>query len=201
MFPLTLGANIGTTVTGLLAAMVSDNIDALQVALCHLFFNVTGIVIWYPIPFFRNIPLNGARTLGRATRRSRLVPPIYILAVFFVIPLLLLGISALFEEKTVGFTVLGSFVVIAVALVIVRFAWWWKRQDGHAKCLQCLDKREAYNKTMKTLPEDMELLKKKVTQLSEHTGLPDDVENDEESLKKERGDSEGEVPGQNDEVK
>jgi sodium-dependent phosphate cotransporter len=44
MFPLTLGANIGTTVTGLLASMVSDSVDALQVALSHLFFNISGIV-------------------------------------------------------------------------------------------------------------------------------------------------------------
>ena len=44
MFPLTLGANIGTTVTGLLAALVSDSTDALQVALSHLFFNISGIM-------------------------------------------------------------------------------------------------------------------------------------------------------------
>ncbi|KAL7447677.1 hypothetical protein ACHAXS_000061, partial [Conticribra weissflogii] len=95
MLPLTLGANIGTTVTGLLAALVSDNVHALQVALCHLFFNISGIVIWYPLPFMRKVPLNGARALGRATRRSRFIPPIYIIIVFFVIPLLLLGLSAL----------------------------------------------------------------------------------------------------------
>merc|ERR1711915_670366 len=51
MFPLTLGANIGTTVTGLLASLVSDGTNALQVALCHLFFNISGIIIWYPVPF------------------------------------------------------------------------------------------------------------------------------------------------------
>lgn len=50
MYPLTLGANIGTTLTGFLAAMVSADVDALQVALAHLFFNITGIVIWFPIP-------------------------------------------------------------------------------------------------------------------------------------------------------
>jgi Na+/phosphate symporter len=50
MYPLTLGANIGTTLTGFLAAMVSANTNSLQVALAHLFFNLTGILIWYPIP-------------------------------------------------------------------------------------------------------------------------------------------------------
>jgi solute carrier family 34 (sodium-dependent phosphate cotransporter) len=47
MYPLTLGAGIGTTVTALLAAMVSSKIEGLQIALVHVFFNVTGVVIWY----------------------------------------------------------------------------------------------------------------------------------------------------------
>eukprot|EP00854_Cymbomonas_tetramitiformis_P022587 gene22587-27263_t len=62
MFPLTLGANIGTCVTGLMSASVSTSnaTAAWQVALCHLCFNVLGILIWYPIPFMREIPLEGA---------------------------------------------------------------------------------------------------------------------------------------------
>ena len=53
MYPLTLGCNLGTTVTGLTAALVADTIDSLQVALAHLCFNITGILIFYPIPFMR----------------------------------------------------------------------------------------------------------------------------------------------------
>jgi len=54
IYPLTLGADIGTTFTALMAAMVSSNLGSLQIALAHLFFNLTGIVIWYPIPFMRH---------------------------------------------------------------------------------------------------------------------------------------------------
>ncbi|KAL7512164.1 hypothetical protein ACHAXN_009142 [Cyclotella atomus] len=174
MFPLTLGANIGTTVTGLLASLVSDSVEALQVALAHLFFNITGIVIWYPLPFMRKIPLEAARALGRATRRSKLVPVIYIILVFFVAPLLLLALSAMFEQKTVGFTVLGSFLVIFIAALAARFTWWWKKQNGKQSCLAYLDKREALKNATATLPEDMKFLKSKVAQLCEHTGLPQD---------------------------
>ena len=45
VYPLTLGANLGTTVTGTLAALTADPArvhDTLQLALCHLAFNVTG---------------------------------------------------------------------------------------------------------------------------------------------------------------
>ncbi|KAL7522571.1 hypothetical protein ACHAWX_007295 [Stephanocyclus meneghinianus] len=174
MFPLTLGANIGTTVTGLLASMVSDSVEALQVALCHLFFNITGIVIWYPIPFMRRVPLNGARALGRATRRSKLIPAVYIVTVFIIIPVLLLGIDALFEQHSVGFTVLGSFIVILIILLSLRFIWWWHKQDGKDKTWKYLDRRTIISNTRKTLPEDMEFLKSKVRQLCEHTGLPED---------------------------
>jgi sodium-dependent phosphate cotransporter len=47
MYPLELGADIGTTFTALMAAMVSSKIESLQIALVHLFFNLTGIIIWY----------------------------------------------------------------------------------------------------------------------------------------------------------
>jgi sodium-dependent phosphate cotransporter len=47
MYPLELGADIGTTFTALMAAMVSSKVESLQIALVHLFFNLTGIVIWY----------------------------------------------------------------------------------------------------------------------------------------------------------
>lgn len=176
MLPLTLGANIGTTITGLLASLVSGKVEALQVALAHLFFNLTGILIWYPIPFMRSVPLNGAKALGKWTTRSRLVPPIYILIAFFIIPLGLLGLSALFGQKSMGFTVLGSFLVILVLCGIARFVWWWKKQEGRAKFITFLDKRSAMSDTTRTLPEDMQYLKAKVSQLAEHTGLPEDEE-------------------------
>merc|ERR1711920_932907 len=56
MLPLTLGANIGTTITAFLASLVSGKVVSLQVALAHLLFNITGIIIFYPIPFMRSIP-------------------------------------------------------------------------------------------------------------------------------------------------
>ena len=196
MLPLTLGANIGTTVTGLLAALVSDSVAALQVALAHLFFNISGIIIWYPIPFMRRVPLNGARELGKWTRRSKAIPPIYIIVVFFVCPLLLLGISELFVQKKVGWTVLGTIIVIAVFLGIIRFAWWWRRQDGRTKFIACLDRRHTRQEAIAALPEDMQFLKAKVAKLAEHTGLPEDEEADEE---KAEGTDEAEVAEEADE--
>ncbi|XP_071826933.1 sodium-dependent phosphate transport protein 2B-like [Apostichopus japonicus] len=73
MYPLTLGANIGTTATGIIAALSVDgnNDVALQLALCHLFFNITGIAIWYPVPILRRVPLRMAKKLGDVTSSYR----------------------------------------------------------------------------------------------------------------------------------
>lgn len=179
MLPLTLGANIGTTVTGLTSAMVSDNIDSLQVALAHLFFNITGIIIWYPIPFMRQVPLYAARRLGRATRIWRGFPLVYIFIMFVVIPLFFLGLSALFEEDTKGFKVLGSFIVIVLVLLLCYLAYWCMYMDGTEKCVNCLSERERKRVTMKELPDDMDYVKSKIAALIEHTGLVDDDEGEE----------------------
>ena len=99
MFPLTLGANIGTTLTGIMGATVatSNPGEAMQVALCHLFFNLFGILLWYPVPYMRNIPLNACRFLGRMTahpKYGQAFPLVYTATVFLIIPGICYGIAA-----------------------------------------------------------------------------------------------------------
>jgi len=176
MYPLTLGANIGTTFTALMAAMVSDKIDALQTALAHLFFNIFGILIWYPIPFMRRVPIAIARRLGKCTRIWRLFPVVYIVVMFFVVPGLLLGLSACFEKGSKGLTVLGSFLVILIVFGIGYAFYWWRFKDGKEKCVSCLKARQRQNDAKKALPDDMDYLKAEISRLREHTGLLDEEE-------------------------
>merc|ERR1711972_948565 len=56
MLPLTLGANIGTTCTALIASLVDLKRGGVQIALCHFFFNIVGILIWFPVPLMRQLP-------------------------------------------------------------------------------------------------------------------------------------------------
>lgn len=186
MLPLTLGANIGTTITAIIAALVSSDIEPLQVALAHLFFNITGIAIWYPIPFMRKIPIAGARRLGKATRMWRGFPILYIFIVFFCIPGIFLGISALFEKQKIGFTVLGVFIVLGIAFSIMYSVYWCKWKGGNDKIVESFKAREKRRKTMATLPEDMETIKDQVKALIEHTGLEYDAEAGNEEAEKEK---------------
>jgi len=175
MLPLTLGANIGTTFTGLLAALVSSKIESLQVAICHLFFNITGILIWFPVPLMRNVPLNAARKLGKATRIWRGFPVLYILVIFFALPLAFVGLSTLFEQDSIGMTVLGYFIVCVIAVAMVYSLYWYKFKDGSEKIVACMNDRQAKTSALKSLPSDMEYLKAEITRIKEHTGLIDNA--------------------------
>ena len=98
IYPFTLGANIGTCITALLAATAMTGaaaFPALQIALVHLTYNVLGVVVIYGLPLLRDIPIRNAQTLARFTRRRRSVALVYIALIFFVIPLLVVGISRL----------------------------------------------------------------------------------------------------------
>jgi sodium-dependent phosphate cotransporter len=198
MLPLTLGANIGTTVTAILAALLSTT-AALQVALAHLFFNISGILIWYPVPIMRQVPLNAARQLGKATRIWRGFPLVYIVVMFFFVPLIFLGISYLFTQDSKGLTVLGAFVVIILGVFLIWLAYYCQYKGGKQKCYDCMVTRENRQQALKSLPEDMEFLKAKILQLSEHTGLPEDIEEPAEEAKdiKDEGADSGDVTEEN----
>ena len=92
IFPYTLGANIGTTVTSLLASMVSGTIAPLAVALSHLTFNLLGIGLLYPIKSVREIPIRLAEWFSDLATQNKIYPLLYILIVFFLIPLTLISI-------------------------------------------------------------------------------------------------------------
>jgi sodium-dependent phosphate cotransporter len=87
VFPYALGANVGTTLTAILAALVTGEEAALTVAFVHLLYNIFGIAIIWPV---RRIPLGLANRLAKYSRRSRLVPLGYIVFVFFAIPMALI---------------------------------------------------------------------------------------------------------------
>ena len=87
-FPIMLGANIGTTVTALLASLATDNDAGLTIALVHTLFNVGGVMFFYPIPVLRRIPLRLARLLSVRAQRNVFWVVGYVGVVFVLLPLL-----------------------------------------------------------------------------------------------------------------
>ena len=95
-FPMTIGANIGTTTTAILASFATGNPAAIVIAFAHFLFNLTGTLLIYPIKFARTIPISLAKALGNLAAEKRRYAFIYVLGVFFVVPSLLILISKLF---------------------------------------------------------------------------------------------------------
>jgi sodium-dependent phosphate cotransporter len=87
-YPVTLGANVGTTVTALLAALAASRPEALTVGLVHTIFNLSGILILYGIPVLRPLPIKAAETLADIAVRRRMIAVGYVVGVFLVIPLI-----------------------------------------------------------------------------------------------------------------
>ena len=88
-FPITLGANIGTTVTALLASMAASGENAqsgVVIALVHFLFNITGTVMVYPVPAIRNLPLAAAARFADFAVRSRKWAVAYVLFLFYGLP-------------------------------------------------------------------------------------------------------------------
>jgi sodium-dependent phosphate cotransporter len=142
-YPLTLGSNIGTTTTALMASMAVEGdkfkasmqvkcyiigcryksciltncyithfvpIIFIQIALCHLLFNITGILIFYPIPFMR-FPIPMAKFLGDTTAKYRWFAIIYMVLMFIVVPGVFMGLSFA-----------GTPYVIALAAIIISMS-------------------------------------------------------------------------------
>jgi sodium-dependent phosphate cotransporter len=87
-YPITLGANVGTTITALLASLAVLRPEGLTIALVHMLFNVTALALIYPVRQVRLIPVRLAEALAEvATRRHRVVF-VYALTLFLVLPLL-----------------------------------------------------------------------------------------------------------------
>jgi len=91
-YPVTLGANVGTTITALLAALAASVPEALTIALVHTTFNVIGILILYVIPLMRPVPIMGAERLADVAVRNRMAAVAYVAGAFIVLPLVGLAI-------------------------------------------------------------------------------------------------------------
>jgi solute carrier family 34 (sodium-dependent phosphate cotransporter) len=83
---VTLGANVGTTISALLASLATDRPEALTVALVHTLFNVAGILLFYPVPALRRLPIRIAEALAEMAARRRSMVIGYVIVTFLVIP-------------------------------------------------------------------------------------------------------------------
>ncbi len=96
IYPFTLGANVGTCITALLAATAvsgETQRQALEIALVHLYFNLIGVTIIFGLPFLREVPIRLAERLGDRASRQKSIALVYVGVLFFLVPCMFLGLS------------------------------------------------------------------------------------------------------------
>ena len=130
IFPVTLGSNIGTTATALLASLTTGSVPAVQIALCHLFFNVFGVLIFYPLPPMRKVPLWLATQLGIAGARYRWFAPFYLVFTFVLFPVTIFGLT--FANPAFMIT----FFVLFVILLVTGIVYWHLLQTNRPLLLR-----------------------------------------------------------------
>ena len=98
VFPITVGANIGTTITALIASLAAPAVTAalaLQIALVHLLFNISGVLLVFVSGPTRRIPIRLARWLADIAVRSRRYALLYVILLFYGLPAILVALSRL----------------------------------------------------------------------------------------------------------
>ena len=91
-FPFIIGANMGTTITALIASFFATE-AAVSIAIVHLLFNLLGVLLFLPLASVRRIPIGVAALFGQLTHRNRLYGFLYIILMFFIIPYLLIYLN------------------------------------------------------------------------------------------------------------
>lgn len=89
IFPFIIGANMGTTITAVIAALYKTE-AAISIATVHILFNLIGALIFLPFPSIHRFPIRIASFFGRISLNKKYVSLAYILMTFFIIPFLLI---------------------------------------------------------------------------------------------------------------
>ncbi len=104
VYPFTLGANIGTCITALIAALAiqSGAEFAIQIAFVHLFFNLFAVIFIYALPFLRNIPIYCAQKLANVAVKRKVWAFGYVIGIFFILPVCFIAVSKISESVHFG---------------------------------------------------------------------------------------------------
>ncbi|TYZ62070.1 hypothetical protein PybrP1_004473 [[Pythium] brassicae (nom. inval.)] len=141
VYPLVIGANLGTTGTALLASLVTGKADSVAIALVHFWFNVFGIFLFYPIPITRKPILNWARSLAFWSASWPFSAVLFLLTLFIVAPGILLGLVYMCTADAMATQVLGWVISALVVLAMLGIAFWYARKGGREMWYAFLERK------------------------------------------------------------
>jgi hypothetical protein len=131
---------VGTAVQALLTALGATGRAPLQVALSHVAINLIGVVLWYPLPPLRRIPIYAAKRLGRGAEIWRIFPVLWLVLMWFVMELYFIGLSSLFTDGTEGGLAGGIVIVVVTSTMLAGLFYWCKFRGGDSKYVAFMER-------------------------------------------------------------
>ncbi|KAG6587128.1 putative sodium-dependent phosphate transporter [Phytophthora cinnamomi] len=141
VYPLVIGANLGTTDTALLASLVTGEANSVAIALVHFWFNVLGVFLFYPISITRKPILDSALALAFASAAWPLAAVLFVVVLFIIAPAILLVTVSLCTAQRAIIQALGWMSAAAEVALVVYFLFWYEKKGGRARWHAFLEKR------------------------------------------------------------
>ncbi|OQS05850.1 sodium-dependent phosphate transporter [Thraustotheca clavata] len=132
LYPLILGSNIGTTASGLLAAVVTGRKEAGQVALANIWFNVFGILLFYVVPATRYPVVHCAQRIGKYSAQWPMVAIIFLLVTFALLPGILIALAFIYDAGAGGI-VIGVLLTFGLISAICSLYFWYYFRSGRLR--------------------------------------------------------------------
>ncbi len=118
VYVMTLGSNIGTTVTGIVSAFTLPAAalgKGLQLAFVYTLFNSLGVLFWLPIRALR-LPKVCARELGKIVLEYRWFLYVYIFSVYFILPMIVFALALI--PHWIGLAAFGTPFILFVLIIV-----------------------------------------------------------------------------------
>ncbi|EQC25779.1 hypothetical protein SDRG_16375 [Saprolegnia diclina VS20] len=132
VYPLVLGANLGSTISGLLAAAVTGKKEAGNVALVNILFNVAGVLLFYVVPRTRRPVLGCAEAIGAYSAQWPTAAIVFIGATYVLLPGFVIALVFLYDAGVAGL-VLGILLTLGLFLCAASFYRWYVVFGGRAR--------------------------------------------------------------------
>ncbi|KAJ0391608.1 hypothetical protein ATCC90586_010886 [Pythium insidiosum] len=158
VYPIVIGANLGTTGTALLASLVTGKADSVAIALVHFWFNVWGIFLFYPIPLTRKPIYSWARSLAYFSACWPMSAALFLIVLFLVAPGIALGLTYMCTASSTAVQVVGYIMLAVSVLVFCGLIYWYQKKGGSERWHGFLERKAAEREERKAAEREQKEL-------------------------------------------
>ncbi|GLE09158.1 hypothetical protein PINS_up020749 [Pythium insidiosum] len=156
VYPLAMGANLGTTATALLASLVTASHNSVAIALVHFWFNTFGILLFYPIPITRRPVLGWATALSRWSAAWPMAAVIFVGLCFVGVPGVALGLVYMCTASHSAIRIVGWVLASLTGLALLSALFWYVERGGREWWSSFLERKRLEHEAQQQPPSAAE---------------------------------------------